>query len=120
MTTEAGYDEHSSYPAFVLICAFGACPSACVRAVFPPRWLAQRLASLRSVQDAMAASDESVLPAYIPPVRTCDFCGKRAEDDAAALTWTTAVENGRQRTFCDTCSREHLRAMESKLDSEWW
>jgi hypothetical protein len=53
-------------------------------------------------------------------VRTCDFCGKQAEDDATVLTWTVAVENGRQRTFCDTCSREHLRAMESKLDSEWW
>ena len=53
-------------------------------------------------------------------VRTCDFCGKQAEDDATTLTWTIAVENGRQRTFCDTCSREHLRAMESKLDSEWW
>jgi hypothetical protein len=36
------------------------------------------------------------------------------------MTWTTAVENGRKRVFCDTCSREHLRAMESKLDSEWW
>jgi hypothetical protein len=54
-------------------------------------------------------------------VKTCDFCGKQAEDDdAATLTWTTAVERGRQRTYCDTCSRDHLRAMESKLDSEWW
>ncbi len=51
---------------------------------------------------------------------TCDFCGRQAEDDAAALTWTTAVENGRQRRYCDTCSRENLRAMEGKLDSEWW
>jgi hypothetical protein len=53
-------------------------------------------------------------------VRTCDFCGKQAEEDVAALAWTTAVENGRKRTFCETCSREHLRAMESQLDSEWW
>jgi hypothetical protein len=52
-------------------------------------------------------------------VRTCDLCGKQAPDEET-LTWTTAVENGRRRTFCDTCSREHLRAMESKLDSEWW
>jgi len=36
------------------------------------------------------------------------------------LTWTTAVENGRSRVFCETCSREHLRAIEGKLDSEWW
>ena len=53
-------------------------------------------------------------------MKTCDFCGKQAEDDATALTWSVAVENGRRRTFCETCSREHLRAAESQLDSEWW
>lgn len=60
-------------------------------------------------------------------MRTCDFCGRQeGVDDGspagglAALAWTTAVENGRRRTFCPECSREHLRAMESKLDSEWW
>ncbi|GAB3257720.1 hypothetical protein [Nocardioides dilutus] len=53
-------------------------------------------------------------------MRTCDFCGRQEEDEAKTLTWTTAVENGRRRTFCDTCSRDHLRAMEGKLDSEWW
>ena len=52
-------------------------------------------------------------------MKTCDFCGRTAED-AETLTWTTSVENGRHRTYCDTCSREHLRAMEGKLDSEWW
>ncbi|MGZ8742377.1 MAG: hypothetical protein ACXWXO_05600 [Nocardioides sp.] len=51
---------------------------------------------------------------------TCAFCGATAPGDETPLTWTTAVENGRSRVFCDTCSREHLRAMESKLDSEWW
>ena len=49
---------------------------------------------------------------------TCDLCGRQV--DEMPLTWTTAVENGRKRVFCDTCSRENLRAMESKLDSEWW
>jgi hypothetical protein len=53
-------------------------------------------------------------------MRTCDFCGRQEEDDATTLTWTTAVENGRHRTFCDACSRDNLRAMEGKLDSEWW
>jgi hypothetical protein len=58
-------------------------------------------------------------------VRTCDFCGRQetadeARDQLASLTWTTAVENGRARVFCPACSREHLRAMEGKLDSEWW
>ena len=61
------------------------------------------------------------------PVRrgaaVCDFCGATAEDgpiDGLPLTWTTAVENSRQRVFCERCSRDHLRSIEGKLDSEWW
>ena len=51
---------------------------------------------------------------------TCDFCGRQEPDEAATLTWTTSVENGRRRVFCDDCSRANLRAMEGKLDSEFW
>jgi len=51
---------------------------------------------------------------------TCAFCGATAAGEDLPLTWTTAVENGRSRVFCEGCSREHLRAIESKLDSEWW
>jgi hypothetical protein len=53
-------------------------------------------------------------------VHTCDLCGRQETDEARTLTWTTAVENGRRRTFCDGCTRQHLRAMEGKLDSAWW
>jgi len=52
--------------------------------------------------------------------RVCDFCGRRESDPLLALTWSTAVENGRRRTYCDACSRQHLRSMEGKLDSEFW
>ncbi len=51
---------------------------------------------------------------------TCELCGATAPDDQPPLTWTSAVENGRLRYFCETCSRENLRAIESKLDSQWW
>ena len=57
---------------------------------------------------------------YRGPVVTCSFCGRVEESEAPPLTWTSATENGKPRWFCDICSREHLRAMESKLDSEWW
>lgn len=50
---------------------------------------------------------------------TCDLCGRQAEE-AEALTWTTSVEQGRTRRFCESCSREHLRSIEGKLDSEFW
>lgn len=52
-------------------------------------------------------------------MRTCDLCERQAEDDQT-LTWTTSMENARQRTYCDDCSRLHLRAIEGKLDSAWW
>lgn len=58
-------------------------------------------------------------PAEESPV-TCAFCGRAAPAAQAALTWTTAKEGGRLRHFCDRCSREHLRSIEAKLDSEWW
>ena len=51
---------------------------------------------------------------------TCDFCGRQEADEAKTLTWTTSVENGRKRVYCDECSRANLRAMEGKLDSEFW
>ena len=51
---------------------------------------------------------------------TCDFCGATAPGDETPLTWTTSVENGRKRAYCDECSRANLRAMEGKLDSEFW
>jgi hypothetical protein len=53
-------------------------------------------------------------------VRTCDACGREEADETAATTWTVSVERGRRQTLCVGCSREHLRAMEGKLDAEWW
>lgn len=51
---------------------------------------------------------------------TCDFCGDYSQTDELPLTWVSAVEQGRQKAFCPDCSREHLRSIEAKLDSEWW
>ena len=54
----------------------------------------------------------------------CVTCGRvpaTADDLASArLTWTRGVENGRAVWTCETCSREHLRSIEGKLDSAWW
>jgi hypothetical protein len=56
----------------------------------------------------------------VSTLTTCDFCGRQEPDEAKTLTWTISVENGRRRTYCDDCSRRHLRSMEGKLDSEFW
>jgi hypothetical protein len=53
-------------------------------------------------------------------MKTCDFCGRQEADETKTLAWSTSVENGRAKTFCESCSRENLRAMEGKLDSEYW
>jgi len=63
----------------------------------------------------------------------CDFCGTpapkgddRGDSDNAGtpdevpFTWVTSIENGRRRVYCERCSRDHLRSIESKLDAEWW
>lgn len=49
---------------------------------------------------------------------TCALCGTSAE--SMPLTWTTSVERGRTLVYCDRCSREHVRAIEGRLDSEWF
>ncbi len=41
-------------------------------------------------------------------------------DPAITLSWTTSVEHGVTRRYCVECSRTNLRAMEGKLDSEFW
>jgi len=51
----------------------------------------------------------------------CATCGRMSEDESVArLTWAFGVEKGRHVWTCDRCSREHLRSIESKLDSDWW
>ncbi len=54
-------------------------------------------------------------------VKTCDFCGRRRPTRRRR---PHLDHRGRERPQAQptatTCSREHLRAMEGKLDSEWW
>ncbi|WP_435808918.1 hypothetical protein [Streptomyces massasporeus] len=40
--------------------------------------------------------------------------------DGPPLTWTFSVEDGARRHYCETCSRENLRSIEGRLDSDWW
>jgi transposase len=49
---------------------------------------------------------------------TCARCGTTHQ--GLPLTWTCSVENGRRAYLCDHCAREHLRAIESRLDPAWW
>ncbi|MCU0266201.1 MAG: hypothetical protein MUC45_08825 [Actinomycetia bacterium] len=52
----------------------------------------------------------------------CAWCGAAPPGDATVppLTWTSSVEGGRQAWYCERCSRVHLRAIEGRLDAEWF
>lgn len=53
---------------------------------------------------------------------TCAWCGATAPSstEEPPLLWTSSVERGGVRWYCERCSREHLRAIEGRLDGEWW
>lgn len=48
----------------------------------------------------------------------CARCGAAA--DGPLVSWTLSVEGGVRRHYCEVCSRENLRAIEGRLDAEWW
>jgi hypothetical protein len=50
----------------------------------------------------------------------CDRCGAVPEGDGAPLPWVSSLERGQLRWYCERCARANLRAIEGKLDSEWW
>jgi hypothetical protein len=69
-------------------------------------------------------STDSVHPAEQADVVACGLCGTVASSGEAALTWTMSVEgvgaSAATRHYCPACSRENVRAIESKLDAAWW
>jgi hypothetical protein len=56
-----------------------------------------------------------------PEQLVCATCGRTAPAEGEALlTWARGVELGRDVWTCDVCSRQYLRSIEGKLDSDWW
>ncbi|MFD9503650.1 hypothetical protein [Streptomyces sp. NPDC060035] len=51
---------------------------------------------------------------------SCARCGVMADGDTAPPTWICSVENGRRQYVCEDCARTHIRAIESRLDPDWW
>jgi hypothetical protein len=40
--------------------------------------------------------------------------------DHADLSWSVAIEDGRRRDVCPTCTRTNVRSIEARLTDEWW
>ena len=59
-------------------------------------------------------------------ILVCALCGTSldANDDEqsgmAALTWVTSTERGREIRYCPACARDNVRAIEAKLDGDFW
>ena len=59
-------------------------------------------------------------------VLVCALCGTTldTETDAdaalAGLSWIVENEGGRESRYCPACARDHLRAIEAKLDVAHW
>ncbi|HZM66291.1 MAG TPA: hypothetical protein VFC16_08330 [Nakamurella sp.] len=50
---------------------------------------------------------------------TCSLCG--AVESPPPVTWMQEYDRRRgQMWVCDRCARQNLRAIEAKLDREWW
>lgn len=51
----------------------------------------------------------------------CVRCGARPQDpQEAGASWSFGTERGRVVWSCPECTRANARAIEGKLDSEWW
>lgn len=47
---------------------------------------------------------------------SCSSCGATAE---SPLGWTTDLTDRGKRYLCERCSRENLRAIEGRLDTDY-
>lgn len=54
--------------------------------------------------------------------RTCSRCGESAGADSGGLPegWSLASDRRGLRVHCAACARSDIRAIEGKLDEEWW
>lgn len=51
---------------------------------------------------------------------TCSHSGTVTPGDEPPLTWSMSWDRGEVRRYCEQCTRENLRAMEGKLEREYW
>ena len=55
------------------------------------------------------------------PSDPCAECGRDTDAcDPEITLWMVSTERGQRRFVCPECTRHHLRAMEAKLDREFW
>jgi hypothetical protein len=60
----------------------------------------------------------------VPDVATCSRCGSSSDDDAGGNGlppgWSLETTDRGVGRLCLSCTREHVRDIEAKLDELWW
>ena len=54
---------------------------------------------------------------------TCSVCGKVADpavDGDPPVAWSAEIVDARPSWVCPRCTRDNVRAIEAKLDQNWW
>ena len=65
----------------------------------------------------MTLPDEAPTVTEVAPVACCS-CGRQVE--SPPITWSSAKGPRGTTWTCEACTRLHLRALEAKLDVEFW
>jgi hypothetical protein len=54
--------------------------------------------------------------------QTCTRCGATSlsTEDGLAVGWSLATTERGVDRLCADCTRDNLRAIEARLDEEWW
>ena len=68
--------------------------------------------------ESSAAETSAVETAAAEQV-SCSRCGTTV-DGPAPVTWSRSNALSGTTLLCDDCTRQHLRALEAKLDEEHW
>lgn len=50
----------------------------------------------------------------------CQVCGRPVTDEVDRLTWVMDRRCDRISWTCSSCAANNIRAMEAKLEPEWW
>ncbi|HJQ00871.1 MAG TPA: hypothetical protein VJ851_04675 [Jatrophihabitans sp.] len=57
------------------------------------------------------------------PTVSCQSCGRTADADSMPhdlLSWVMDRRDGRTSWTCPDCAARNIRALEAKLEPEWW
>jgi len=65
-------------------------------------------------------ADATTQPAAQSSDRACRLCGRQPAENESVLGWLMDRQQRRVSWTCPDCAAANIRAVEAKLDPEWW